>query len=724
MPTLLPRIDPLTGAPRFEPSFSGAPDAAAEVPPDPTIVRDHDFGHSLMDRAQRRLHAQDELEVSQRVQMQRAATSSVALQAQLAEVDRQSQQLADAERLQFGRRQLSQAFDADALAQSLQAIRDTADPIEQRVRLTQLRSRYAPFAAHPDLAQRIDTQIDAVEPVVQRNEEASLLQSILAGRYAPTLAAARTAFPGRKINTLAHPGTGATFFVPDKIADPDLEAEALQVIQNAFHLAQATGNHTHLEAALDDPVVRHVSRIPGNLASAAAREALHATRPAAAPAGDYFLGGDYRVHQRQTGGPKDAHPELTEIGEFLAKRGRYFDPSLPRENPRFVGANDRSPSYKVTKFQESGWDTFVDGLSYTAIDRAKQPDTPPESGTSLDGEYAASPERNTRRMAAAGAALELANAGLAGQVQAQTTLRRYALFENRQDGTWFVKDISDPTKPQGEMLKESQAKEIIKGVFEGRGRQAPDFGPATDRAPHAARRAAQSTVSPPAAAPLAPSAAPSTADLSAAASGGTSSAAPAGPATTAKPAEEKVRVYVWRRQGTSPGHVMVTNEKGTRSWLSQFPHRPDGDHDTWRPGDNHRLSPRETFREEDRAPDGVYEVTLPKSEAFRAKVRDHAVTRSNWDSFPRDSAEETHCAYSSYVALVAGGLPLPENTNEIFLPGTVDDYLRALTANSQALAGTGATVKAVKQGAKNKEDWWDFLGPVARAPFWDRLGFD
>lgn len=40
-----------------------------------------------------------------------------------------------------------------------------------------------------------------------------------------------------------------------------------------------------------------------------------------------------------------------------------------------------------------------------------------------------------------------------------------------------------------------------------------------------------------------------------------------------------------------------------------------------REGDNYRLTPRETFREEDRAPDGIYEVTLPKSEAFGAGAR-------------------------------------------------------------------------------------------------------
>lgn len=287
MPTLLPRVDPLSGRPRLDASFSDTPDAATAGAPDPALVRDHDLGRSLMDRAQRRIHAQDELEVRQRVHLQRAATSSFERQAQLAEVDRQSQRLADAERLQFGRRQLSQAFDADALSQSLQTIRDVADPIEQRVRLTQLRSRYAPFAANPDLAQRIDTQIDALEPVVQRNEEAALLQSILAGRYAPTLTEARTAFPGRKINTLAHPGTGTTFFVPDKVAaDPDLEAEAVQVVLNASRYAQLTGNpHALLDTVLEDEAYRRVSRIPGNRASAVfQRELLALNAPHGSPA--------------------------------------------------------------------------------------------------------------------------------------------------------------------------------------------------------------------------------------------------------------------------------------------------------------------------------------------------------------------------------------------------------------------------------------------------------
>ncbi len=87
---------------------------------------------------------------------------------------------------------------------------------------------------------------------MQRREGAA----ILAGRYAPTLADARQLYPGRKINTLMAPGTDRPLVVPSKFADPDLEAEAVQVIQNAYHLAQVTGKRSHLEAALDDSAVR------------------------------------------------------------------------------------------------------------------------------------------------------------------------------------------------------------------------------------------------------------------------------------------------------------------------------------------------------------------------------------------------------------------------------------------------------------------------------------
>ncbi len=163
---------------------------------------------------------------------------------------------------------------------------------------------------------------------------------------------------------------------------------------------------------------------------------------------------------------------------------------------------------------------------------------------------------------------------------------------------------------------------------------------------------------------------------------------PAGTATNG----ENVRVYVWNAQGTSVGHVMVTNANGTKSWLSQFPHQEGGSITPYANNDNNRLNPRATFREENRAPDGVYVVTLPNSAGFRDAVRDQ-VFRSSWDWYPSNSSSETHCSYSAYCALRAGGLALPDNSGQI-LPGTMNDFLRGL-ANPQSTTSSGTTGETV-----------------------------
>ncbi|HEY1107426.1 MAG TPA: hypothetical protein VGE76_02300, partial [Opitutaceae bacterium] len=122
------------------------------------LVREHDQGLSLMDRAQRQRQTQTEFGARAQALLQQAATSSLPQEAQLAALDRQSAQLADAERTQAGYRRLRERYDPDELARSLQGIAAIADPVQQRASLTQLQASYAGFAFHPEIAQRMDRQ--------------------------------------------------------------------------------------------------------------------------------------------------------------------------------------------------------------------------------------------------------------------------------------------------------------------------------------------------------------------------------------------------------------------------------------------------------------------------------------------------------------------------------------------------------------------------------------
>ena len=163
------------------------------------------------------------------------------------------------------------------------------------------------------------------------------------------------------------------------------------------------------------------------------------------------------------------------------------------------------------------------------------------------------------------------------------------------------------------------------------------------------------------------------------------------PATTSSPSFS-VRAYVWNAEGSWVGHVMVTNSQGTLAWLSQYPHQEGGSIVPFSTNDNYRLSVSATFREQGRAPDGIYAITLTDASAFVATVRDH-VFRPDWDWYPSNTVTQTHCAYASYFALQAGGLVLPRNTGQI-LPGTVNDYLRGLASNSGGSSG-GANVVSI-----------------------------
>lgn len=253
------------------------------------------------------------------------------------------------------------------------------------MQLIQLRSRYAPFTLSPELAQRIEAQFDRLEPVVQRNEQALAFTQVMNGRYAPTLLEARQAFPGRQIHMLATPGSGAPLFVPSDRPDSWQQAEALQLVQNARTHAEATGDTSRLDALLDDPTFRDVARVPGNRASEAYSKALHATRTvAAAPAAEYFLGGDYRVLQRQPHGtsagqdtdsdssrtapPVPAPPPAASVA-WQPSRSSAMSTHHGQKNPRPAAAGPAAANTQATKAPPPREPKKKNGFFDSIIDR-------------------------------------------------------------------------------------------------------------------------------------------------------------------------------------------------------------------------------------------------------------------------------------------------------------------------------------------------------------------
>ena len=157
-----------------------------------------------------------------------------------------------------------------------------------------------------------------------------------------------------------------------------------------------------------------------------------------------------------------------------------------------------------------------------------------------------------------------------------------------------------------------------------------------------------------------------------------------------------VFIYHWRGVGVgipyicqgSVGHALITDAGTHNVELSQFPD-PSG-----MKGKNVRKTWDETVaREDGRQPDDEFLVHLPNDGGFNAAVQDH-LHRPTWDWWPTGPSQ-THCAYSSASALIAGGLPvmLAGGVHEI-LPDGLDDQLILMSGGTFT---SGATVKWLMQ---------------------------
>jgi hypothetical protein len=128
-----------------------------------------------------------------------------------------------------------------------------------------------------------------------------------------------------------------------------------------------------------------------------------------------------------------------------------------------------------------------------------------------------------------------------------------------------------------------------------------------------------------------------------------------------------VVVYVWDgdlipnpldSRGMSFGHVMITDLAGNLI-LSQYPRDKQGNpSDIWvDKDDNTPFFPKETFREQDRAPSKVFRVDGLRRDDLLSTANDHR-SRNDWNPFPVISSTQTHCSFAGYHALRAGGLML------------------------------------------------------------------
>jgi hypothetical protein len=171
---------------------------------------------------------------------------------------------------------------------------------------------------------------------------------------------------------------------------------------------------------------------------------------------------------------RDNNPELTEIAKILARRGIYHDPRKSREKPTIADRKSKGPQMREIDFRERFIVTTVQGAQYSVLRAVGGEIAPSSDDTSLDGVYDKSDERGTRITQRLGAAIDASNSVLQGQFDAHTRLSSFRFIYDENTGSWTIIDVSTPSKPYP--LPETQAKEILKGIFESYGRKSPEFG--------------------------------------------------------------------------------------------------------------------------------------------------------------------------------------------------------------------------------------------------------
>jgi RHS repeat-associated protein len=128
-----------------------------------------------------------------------------------------------------------------------------------------------------------------------------------------------------------------------------------------------------------------------------------------------------------------------------------------------------------------------------------------------------------------------------------------------------------------------------------------------------------------------------------------------------------VDVYVWRAEGSSVGHVMVTEPNSTQVILSQFPSNGY----PW--GQNQTKTFADTMAAEDRSPTEIWRVNVPDDKAFdQAAARERNLKLWSWSP----SEGSTQCSIAASRALQAGGVGITTVTTGTLFPGFFANNLR------------------------------------------------
>lgn len=133
-----------------------------------------------------------------------------------------------------------------------------------------------------------------------------------------------------------------------------------------------------------------------------------------------------------------------------------------------------------------------------------------------------------------------------------------------------------------------------------------------------------------------------------------------------------VDVLIWRAEGTSVGHVMITEHNSRQVILSQFP----ANGMPW--GQNQTRGYEATFTAEGRNPSSIWRVFVPDDRAFdKSAARERSLKLWSWSP----SKDSTQCSVAASRALQAGGVDLSSIVNGTLMPGFFDNNLELSKTN-------------------------------------------
>jgi RHS repeat-associated protein len=133
-----------------------------------------------------------------------------------------------------------------------------------------------------------------------------------------------------------------------------------------------------------------------------------------------------------------------------------------------------------------------------------------------------------------------------------------------------------------------------------------------------------------------------------------------------------VDVYIWDAEGSSVGHVMVTEDGSQQVILSQFPANgmPIGQNMTKSFGD--------TMAAEGRPADSVWRIDVPNDNAFdQAAAHERGLSHWSWDP----SKSSTQCSIAASRSLRAGGVGLTSITDGTLMPGFFGNNIQKNQSN-------------------------------------------